>query len=101
MVIQIEKRYYTPAEYLTLEEQAVDRHEYRDGEIILMPWGTTNHNQIALNFCRKFTYFKQQDGQWLFNDYQGEEGVLRLASADFEISFQDLYERVEFEVDET
>lgn len=37
MVIQIEKRYYTPAEYLTLEEQAVDRHEYRDGEIILMP----------------------------------------------------------------
>ncbi|NEO68564.1 Uma2 family endonuclease [Moorena sp. SIO3H5] len=194
MVIQTEKRYYTPEEYLTLEEKAIDKHEYRDGEIILMPGGTTNHNQIALNFCRKFPltikeqdyyiyindvrlciaqyplytypdvmvikgkpiyegmgktnvtnpsiivevlskstrdydwtdkfiyyrsipefqeyilidqyrfyvaqYFKQEDGQWLFNDYQGGEAVLKLASADFEISFQNLYERVDFELDE-
>ncbi|WP_424094379.1 Uma2 family endonuclease [Moorena producens] len=194
MVIQTEKRYYTPEEYLTLEEKAIDKHEYRDGEIILMPGGTTNHNQIALNFCRKFPltikeqdyyiyindvrlwiaqyriytypdvmvikgkpiyegmgrtnvtnpsiivevlskstrdydwtdkfiyyrsipefqeyilidqyrfyvaqYFKQEDGQWLFNDYQGGEAVLKLASADFEISFPDLYERVDFELDE-
>lgn len=194
MVIQTEKRYYTPEEYLTLEEKAVDRHEYRDGEIITMTGGTTNHNQIALNFCRKFPltienqdyyiyindvrlwiaqyhfytypdvmvikgkaiyegkgtvnvtnpsiivevlskstrdydgtdkfkyyrsipefqeyilidqyrfyvaqYFKQEDGQWLFNDYGGGEAVLKLASVDFEISFQDLYERVDFELDE-
>ena len=54
MNIQTEKRYYTPEEYLTLEEKAIDKHEYRDGEIILMSGGTTNHNKIALNFCRKF-----------------------------------------------
>ncbi len=45
-------------------------------------------------------YFKQKDGQWLFNDYQGGEAILQLASVDFEISFQDLYERVDFELDE-
>ncbi|NEO42655.1 MAG: Uma2 family endonuclease [Moorea sp. SIO4A3] len=194
MVIQTEKRYYTPEEYLTLEEEAIDKHEYRDGEIILMPGGTTNHNQIAGNFYKRFPlniqnqdyyvymndvrlciaqyrlytypdvmvikgkpiyegmgktnvtnpslivevlskstrdydwtdkfiyyrsipefqeyilidqyrfyvaqYFKQEDGQWLFNDYQGGEAVLKLASADFEISFPNLYERVDFELDE-
>ncbi|MGK7943188.1 MAG: Uma2 family endonuclease [Microcystaceae cyanobacterium] len=194
MVIQIEKKSYTPEEYLTLEEQATDKHEYRDGEIVLMPGGTTNHNQIALNFCRKFPltidqqdyyiyindvrlwipqyrlytypdvmvfkgkpiyqgtgtsnvtnpliivevlskstrdydrtdkfeyyrslpqfqeyilvdqyrfyvaqYSKQEDRKWLFNDYKGEEAVLKLASDDFEISFKDLYQRVDFELDE-
>lgn len=193
-MIQTQKRYYTPEEYLVLEEKAIDRHEYRDGEIILMTGGTTNHNQIALNFCRRFPlkingqeyytyindvrlwieqyrlytypdvmvirgkpiyegigktnvinpsiivevlskstqeydrtdkfqyyrsinefqeyilidqyrfyvaqYFKQENGQWLFNDYQGNEAILKLASDDFEISFQDLYERVDFELNE-
>ncbi len=194
MVVQIEKRYYTPEEYLALEEKAVDRHEYRDGEIITMPGGTTNHNQVAGNFYKrfpltiqsqnyyvyindvrlwiakyrlytypdvmvikgnpiyegtgtinvtnpsivvevlsqstrdydwtdKFRYYrsipefqeyilidqyrfyvaqfsKQEDGRWLFNDYEGKEAVLKLASVDFQISFQDLYQRVEFDLDE-
>ncbi|ELS05142.1 hypothetical protein Xen7305DRAFT_00048830 [Xenococcus sp. PCC 7305] len=194
MVIQTEKKYYTPQEYLTLEESAVDRHEYRDGEIIPMTGGTTNHNQIALNFCRKFPltienqdyyiyindvrlwteqyrvytypdvmvikgkpiyegtgtvnvtnpliifevlskstrnydytdkfryyrsipefqeyilidqyrfyiaqYFKQENGQWAFNDYEGEEAVLNLVSVNFVIPFSDLYERVDFELED-
>lgn len=54
MVLQTESRFYTPQEYLELEEKAEDRSEYIDGEIRLMPGGTTNHNKIALNFCRKF-----------------------------------------------
>ncbi|UZO78928.1 Uma2 family endonuclease [Microcystis aeruginosa str. Chao 1910] len=45
-------------------------------------------------------YFKQGNGQWIFNDYKGEESVLKLASDEFEISFQKLYERVDFELDE-
>jgi Uma2 family endonuclease len=45
-------------------------------------------------------YFKQGDGKWIFNDYKGEESVLKLASDEFEISFQNLYERVDFEIDE-
>ncbi len=49
-----EKRYYTPEEYLALEETAIDKSEYHDGEIIQITGGTANHNKIALNFCRQF-----------------------------------------------
>jgi len=194
MSVQTLKKNYSPEEYLTLEEKATDKHEYRNGEIVIMPGGTTNHNQIALNFCRQFPltikdqdyyiyindvrlwipqyrvftypdvmvikgkplyegnsktnvtnpliivevlsqstrdydrtdkfqyyrpipefreyilidqyrfyvsqYFKQEDEKWIFNDYQGEESLLQLASTDFEISFQDLYARVDFELNE-
>ncbi len=50
MIAQIEKRHYTPEEYLALEETAEFKSEYHDGEIIPMTGGTTNHNQIAGNF---------------------------------------------------
>jgi Uma2 family endonuclease len=42
--------YYSPEEYLKLEEAAEFRSEYHDGKIIPMTGGTPNHNQIALNF---------------------------------------------------
>ena len=51
--------YYSPEEYLMLEEEAKFRSEYQDGRIIPMTGGTPNHNQIAgnfygtLNFCTK------------------------------------------------
>lgn len=44
-----QKRYYTPEEYLALEESAIDKSEYHDGEIIPMTGGTTNHNSIIIN----------------------------------------------------
>jgi len=49
--VQTVKRFYTPEEYLELEEQAEFKSEYRDGEIIPMTGGSTNHNQIALNLA--------------------------------------------------
>ncbi len=42
--------YYSPEEYLQLEEAAEFRSEYHDGKIIPMTGGTPNHNRIALNF---------------------------------------------------
>ncbi|MEH1888283.1 MAG: Uma2 family endonuclease [Nostoc sp.] len=54
MVLQTEKRYYTPEEYLELEEKAEYKNEYKDGEIIPVTGGTTNHNKIAGNFYKKF-----------------------------------------------
>ena len=54
MISQTENRYYSPEEYLELEEKAEDKSEYIDGKIIPIPGGTTNHNKIAGNFCRKF-----------------------------------------------
>ncbi|MDJ1179886.1 Uma2 family endonuclease [Roseofilum sp. BLCC_M91] len=60
MVMQVEKtKTYTPEEYLEQEVNSDERHEYMDGEIILMTGGMPNHNLIAgnlfatLNFCLK------------------------------------------------
>lgn len=57
MQIQTTKKYYSPEEYLELEESSEFRSEYIDGEIIPMIGGTTNHNEIAGNF---YAYFKLQ-----------------------------------------
>jgi Uma2 family endonuclease len=44
------KKSYTAEEYLELEEKADYKSEYRDGKIVPMTGGTTNHNKIAGNF---------------------------------------------------
>ncbi|MBD3563321.1 Uma2 family endonuclease, partial [Planktothrix sp. FACHB-1355] len=44
-----QQSYYTPEEYLALEETAEYKSEYHDGEIVPMTGGTTNHNRIARN----------------------------------------------------
>ncbi len=43
------QRYFTPEEYLTLEEVAEYKSEYCDGLIIPMTGASTNHNHISLN----------------------------------------------------
>ncbi|WP_204105963.1 MULTISPECIES: Uma2 family endonuclease, partial [Spirulina sp. CCY15215] len=57
MVATIKTRYYTPEEYLALEEQAEFKSEYRDGEIVPMTGGTTNHNELAGNFYAYLKFF--------------------------------------------
>jgi len=195
MLTATETKYYTPEEYLALEETSEDKHEYRQGEIIPMVGATTNHNQIAGNFYRRFPltinnqdyytymetvrlwlsdysiytypdvmvikgqplyqgnsqsnvinpliivevlsnstqaydrgdkfkfyrslptfqeyilieqssysverYSKQKDDQWLIDFVTGENAVLQLVSVDWQISFQDLYQRVNFDLAET
>ncbi|MBD2625771.1 Uma2 family endonuclease [Trichormus variabilis] len=53
--MQTQIRYYTPEEYLELEEKAEYKSEYRNGDIVPMTGGTTNHNKIAGNF---YAYLK-------------------------------------------
>ena len=195
MLSATETKYYTPEEYLALEETSEDKNEYRQGEIIPMVGATTNHNQIAGNFYRRFPltinnqdyytymetvrlwlsdysiytypdvmvikgqplyqgnsqsnvinpliivevlsnstqaydrgdkfkfyrslptfqeyilieqssysverYYKQKDDQWLIDFLTGENAVLQLVSVDWQISFQDLYQRVNFDLAET
>ncbi|GCL59450.1 Uma2 family endonuclease [Microcystis aeruginosa] len=195
MLSATETKYYTPEEYLALEETSEDKNEYRQGEIIPMVGATTNHNQIAGNFYRRFPmtinnqdyytymetvrlwlsdysiytypdvmvikgqplyqgnsqsnvinpliivevlsnstqaydrgdkfkfyrslptfqeyilieqssysverYYKQKDDQWLIDFVTGENAVLQLVSVDWQISFQDLYQRVNFDLAET
>ena len=61
--MQITKqRYYTPEEYLELEEAAEYKSEYIDGQIIPMAGGTANHNRIAGNFYAVLNFaFRQQE----------------------------------------
>lgn len=192
--VQTVKRFYTPEEYLELEEQAEFKSEYRDGEIVPMTGGTTNHNQIALNLAasikiaikgqnyriyindvrlwipkyrqytypdvmviegqpvytgtnrttvtnpslivevlskstqnydqgNKFLYYrsipefkeyilidqyqyhvmhyvKTADGKWVFDEIEGESANLVLETVDFEITLSDLYEQVDFSVND-
>ncbi len=51
----LEQNFYTPEQYLELEEKSELKHEYRNGEIVTMSGGTTDHNEIASNLC---TYLK-------------------------------------------
>lgn len=77
MSVQVEKRYYTREEYLALEEAAEYKNEYYDGEIIPMAGGTTNHNRISLNFCRKFPLTLREE------DYEAFIGDVRLWIAQY------------------
>ncbi len=64
-----QQRYYTPEEYLELEEAADYKSEYIDGQIIPMPGGTTNHNQIAVNFGLELgVAFKRQNYRVFISD---------------------------------
>lgn len=47
--MQAEQLYYSPEEYLELEVASGDRHEYINGQIILMPGGLPNHNRLSSN----------------------------------------------------
>jgi Uma2 family endonuclease len=67
--MQLQTRTVTPEEYLELEERADYKSEYRDGEIIPMTGGTTNHNEIAGNF---YAYLKFQLKQLGFKVYIGD-----------------------------
>lgn len=67
--MQLQTRTFTPEEYLELEERAESKSEYRDGEIIPMTGGTTNHNEIALNLA---SYLKLQLKRRGYKVYMGD-----------------------------
>ncbi|NJL89379.1 MAG: Uma2 family endonuclease [Coleofasciculaceae cyanobacterium SM2_1_6] len=49
MATLTKSKFYTSEEYLELEVNAEERHEYANGEIIAMTGGTPNHNDLASN----------------------------------------------------
>ncbi len=64
-----EQRYYTPEEYLALEEAADYKSEYIDGQIIPIAGGSINHNRIALNLSAALNFaFRQQDYEVFMGD---------------------------------
>ncbi|HAX84844.1 MAG TPA: hypothetical protein DCY91_00940 [Cyanobacteria bacterium UBA11370] len=64
-----EQQYYSPEEYLALEEVADYKSEYIDGQIFPMAGGSTNHNRIALNFSTELNFaFKKLDYEVFMSD---------------------------------
>jgi Uma2 family endonuclease len=55
-IAQTEKKLYTPEEYLEFEVNSEERHEYINGEIVLMTGGTPNHNKITGNFYAELNF---------------------------------------------
>lgn len=49
MGLPAEKQRYTIAEYFQHERSALDKHEYRDGEILLMAGGSNDHSLKIAN----------------------------------------------------
>jgi Uma2 family endonuclease len=49
MGLPVAKHRYTIAEYLELEREALDRHEYHDGEILAMSGGSVEQSIISAN----------------------------------------------------
>lgn len=47
------QKYYTPEEYLALEEKAEFKSEYDQGEIFAFSGASLNHNQIIQNVCSR------------------------------------------------
>ena len=47
MIAPVETKTYTAQEYLELEINSQDRHEFINGEIVLMAGGAPNHNEIT------------------------------------------------------
>ena len=50
MVTLTQSKLYTVDEYLEIDINSDERHEFDNGEIIPMTGGTPNHNEIASNF---------------------------------------------------
>lgn len=46
---EVAKTHFTPDEYRAMEETATERHEYCNGEIIVMPGGSEVHSRITVN----------------------------------------------------
>lgn len=56
MTSTLSQRTYTVDEYLAQEIASQDRHEYRNGALVLMAGGTPNHNQITLNLAGSLNF---------------------------------------------
>ncbi|MDJ0729629.1 MAG: Uma2 family endonuclease [Crocosphaera sp.] len=66
MTVALKNKIYTPEEYLKLEETSEEKHEYRNGEIVLMTGGTTNHNRLVLEFCTYLNFASREQNLEVF-----------------------------------
>ncbi|MDQ3131149.1 MAG: Uma2 family endonuclease [Acidobacteriota bacterium] len=69
------EKIFTVEEYLKLEREAVERHEYFDGEIILMAGESDNHGTISANISGElYLQLKGKDCQLRIKDAKIKSG---------------------------
>lgn len=61
---------YTSEEYLLIEETAIEKHEYYQGEIFAMSGGSINHNTISGNVFGEVRQFLKGKSCRIFNSDQ-------------------------------
>jgi Uma2 family endonuclease len=66
VIVQTQSRFYSSEEYLNLETMAEDKSEYRDGEIVPMTGGSTDHNDIAGNLYAYLKFALRQQPYKIF-----------------------------------
>jgi Uma2 family endonuclease len=67
MIMQVgASKLFSPDEYLELEINSEERHEYIRGDIIKMTGGTPNHNQIALNLSGSLNFALRKNPYHVF-----------------------------------
>ena len=90
--MQVTQRYYTPEKYLELEEAAEYKSEYIASfqECILI-------DQTKINVMQ---YVKTGRKRWEIREHDLEDEVIALHSILFQISLEDLYNKVDFEAEQ-
>jgi len=68
MVTQLAPKVYTPKEYLALELEAENRHEFINGEIRQMAGGTTKHNELITNLSVLLKPTLRKQGQRFYSE---------------------------------
>lgn len=69
MALKVKKsKFYSPEEYLALEEKAEFRSEFDDGEIVAMAGGTANHVRITNNIDRSIAGKLDKSCESMTND---------------------------------
>jgi Uma2 family endonuclease len=69
----IETKKYTYEEYIQLERDTDNRHEFFNGEVFAMAGGTRNHNRIGLNINNILSsHFNPKGCETFFNDVKLE-----------------------------
>lgn len=74
---EVAKTHFTPDEYREIEETAAERHEYCNGEIIVMPGGSEVHSRITVNITA-YLHLALRD-----TNYQTYNSDLRIWIPDF------------------
>ncbi|MFI5381045.1 MAG: Uma2 family endonuclease [Tepidisphaerales bacterium] len=110
--------------YFDQEIESVDRHEFREGQIVAMAGGSPNHSLIVANVIRELglrlkgkpcrvydcnlrihvpktvfytytprveTYFRKNDGTWVFSAASGLNDASRLRSLSIDLPLAEVY----------